>query len=520
MNKFAITVAVVLACGTGVPATANFPIGVVDMTPLPAWSYPHRHGPLSKRETEMARMAWTYFENNYQAETGLVNAVNEYPSTTMWDTASYLGALVAARELEIIEKSQFDKWLVALLRTFTTMELFRGEMPNKAYHTKTAKKVDYGNNPGEIGFSALDIGRLLLWFKIIKERYPEHGNAIDRVVMRWNFANTVDKYGTLFGASVNKDKKTEYLQEGRLGYEEYAAKGFQLWGFNTTRASMPEPFNMIHIYGVKVPYDVRDPRMFSQHNYVVSESYVLDGIELNWDHPYDRGTDDTKHSQRWMENFAHRVYQAQENRFREAGILTARSEHQLDRAPYFVYDTVYSTGYSWNTITDTGAHVPEMSAIALKAALGMWAIWQSPYTDLLFDAIVDAYDPKKGYYEGIFENGTGPIKTQTANNNGIMLAALLFKVQGKLLKWGKVDGGLWESTNADPFAENSLARPIFVRRSSQLSDPSRGSLLPRIFGPTNILKALGRAPDPAESCITCEDLRFKDYSPSWQARPR
>ncbi|MEY4907297.1 MAG: hypothetical protein RL260_1015, partial [Pseudomonadota bacterium] len=92
--------------------------------------------------------------------------------------------------------------------------------------------------------------------------------------------------------------------------------------------------------------------------------------------------------------------------------------------------------------------------------------------------------------------------------------------QGKLLKWGKVDGGLWESTNADPFAENSLARPIFVRRSSQLSDPSRGSLLPRIFGPTNILKALGRAPDPAESCITCEDLRFKDYSPSWQARPR
>jgi hypothetical protein len=283
---------------------------------------------------------------------------------------------------------------------------------------------------------------------------------------------------------------------------------------------MPEPFNMIHIYGVKVPYDTRDPREFSQHNYVVSESYVLDGMELNWDHPYDRGTDDNVHSQRWMENFAHRVYQAQENRFREAGILTARSEHQLDRDPYFVYDSVYTTGYAWNTITDTGKFVPDMAAISLKAALGMWVMWQSPYTDLLFEAIAEAYDPKKGYFEGIFENGTGPIRTQTANNNGIMLEALLYKAHGKLLKWGPIDGGLWESTNADPFAENSKGRPVFVRRPPQAHDDKRGSLLPQIFGPTNIDKALKRAPDASERCLTCEDERFKDYSPSWQVRPR
>ena len=510
----------VLSTAAVFATVAAEPLGVLDNSPLPAWNYPLRKGPLTAREMQMARMAWIYFENNYQPETGLVNAVVDYPSTTMWDTASYMAALMAARELKIIEKSVFDQRLVALLRTFMTMELFRGEMPNKVYHTKTAKKVDYGNNPGEIGFSALDLGRILIWFKILKERYPEHANAIDRVVMRWDFRNTVDKFGTLFGASVNKEKKTEYLQEGRLGYEEYAAKGFQLWGFNTTRASMPEPFNMIHMFGVKVPYDTRDPRQFSQHNYVVSESYVLDGVELNWDHPYDRGTSDTDHSQPWMENFAHRVYQAQENRFREAGILTARSEHQLDRPPYFVYDTVYSTGYAWNTITDSGQFVPDMAAISLKAALGMWVIWKSPYTDLLFDAIVDAYDPKKGYYEGIFENGTGPIKTQTANNNGIMLEALLFKAQGKLLKWGPVDGGLWESTNADPFAENSKGRPNFVRRTPQLGDGERGSLLPRIFGPTNIEKGLARSPDISERCLICEDTRFKDYSPSWQVRPR
>jgi hypothetical protein len=34
-----------------------------------------------------------------------------------------------------------------------------------------------------------------------------------------------------------------------------------------------------------------------------------------------------------MKNFADRVYQAQENRYTITGVLTARSEHQLDKAP-------------------------------------------------------------------------------------------------------------------------------------------------------------------------------------------
>ena len=53
----------------------------------------------------MAQVAWKYFENNTQPETGLANAVDKYPSTTMWDTASYLGALVSAYELGIIEQT-------------------------------------------------------------------------------------------------------------------------------------------------------------------------------------------------------------------------------------------------------------------------------------------------------------------------------------------------------------------------------------------------------------------------------
>lgn len=231
----------------------------------------------------MARVAWHYFERNFQPETGLVNSVDDYPTMSLWDTASYLGALIAAVELGIIPTSTFDARLAQLLATLTELSFFRDELPNKVYNTATLEKVDYTNRPGEIGFSALDLGRLLILLKITKERYPAHRDAVDRFVLRWNFCNVV-KDGQMFGAAVGKNGRVRYLQEGRLGYEEYAAKGFQLWGFDPYVAVQAEPVAHIEIFGVEIPYDARDPRRTNAHNYVVTESYVLDAIELNWDH--------------------------------------------------------------------------------------------------------------------------------------------------------------------------------------------------------------------------------------------
>ena len=398
-------------------------------------THPGRNGELTEQEMKLARVAWKYFENNYQPETGFVNAVNNYPSTTMWDTASYMAGMTAARELKIIPKEEFDLRMMKILQSFQKLDLFRKELPNKAYHTKTGQKVNYANKPGEIGFSALDLGRLLIWFKIIKERYPEHSNAIDNAVLRWKYCNVVDARGLMFGALVNSHKETQYVQEGRLGYEEYAARGFQLWGFNTDLASQLEPYEVIPLEGVNIKYDARDPRLLHAHNYVVMESFTLEGIEFNWDYATDRDTNDLRHTDPYAADLAEAVFTAQVGRFCNTGILTARTEHQLDKKPYFVYDTVYSDGYPWNTITEKGAYVPEFAAIALKGAFTMWSVFNNEYTDLLYDTVSTLYDPKKGFYEGRYENGSGVIKTFTANNNGIILESLLHKVQGKLLKF-------------------------------------------------------------------------------------
>ncbi len=412
--------------------------------------YRSRRGFLNEREMRAAGVAWHYFEKFTQEDTGLANSVGNYPSTTLWDTASYVAAIVAAFELCLIEKPEFDRRLTHLLTTIKSLELFRHEMPNKVYHTRTGAKVDYTNKPGEIGFSALDIGRFLVWMRIVKNRYPYLGNTVDSVMLKWDFSNVIDSEGLLFGAFVDSETgETVYAQEGRLGYEEYAAKGFALWGFRPLLAHRAEPFLTASTFGIQVPYDGRDPRIFHSQNYVVTESYLQDGLELGFDLPHDDSSPEWLHTDGWRAEFADRIYQVQENRWRRTGFMTARSEHNVKGPPYFTYDTIFSDGYPWNTVTPRGDYVPDHAAVAAKAALGLWALWDTEYTRVLYEAMIELYDPENGMYEGLYERGQGRVAIFTANNNGIILTALLHKVQGPILTPYRGETEVWYTAFRD-----------------------------------------------------------------------
>jgi hypothetical protein len=291
---------------------------------------------------------------------------------------------------------------------------------------------------------------MLIWLKIFKERYPQHAMAIDKYILSWDFSEVLDDAGTMYGKIPGPDGQFILVQEGRMGYEEYGAKGFRLWGFNTERASKFEPYDVILMYGVEVPYDSRDPRKYVSHNFVVVENYTVDKIEMGWDQPEDRDSPEDVYTDPQMAEFARRIFAVQEARYRDTGILTARTEHQLDQPPYFVYDTIFSDGFPWNTIDPNSSYQPDFAAVALKGAISMWAVWDMPYSDILMEAVGTMYDPEKGFYEGIYENGNGPINIFTANNNGIILESLLYKAQGKLLRFNPdAPPSLWDKTVAD-----------------------------------------------------------------------
>lgn len=395
-----------------------------------------RRRPLSDLQQRLGAAAWTYMFNNFQPTTCLINSVENFPSTTMWDVGSEIAGLLSAYDLGYATEHTLHLWLACLLDTLASLELYQGQLPNKVYHTQTLAMVGYDNQPAEVGFSALDIGRLLIWLRIVAERFPEHAPAVDAVLARWQLCDLVDACGTLYGARPGPDGLPEPVQEGRLGYEEYAARGYALWGIDVRGAAALAPFDTACIYGIDIPFDARDPRVYGAHTYVVTESNALDGIEFNWDAATDDDGDDRRHTDPGAADRARRVFEVQRARYRDTGILTARSEHQLAAEPYFVYDTIYSDGYFWNTITESGRYMPDMAAVSSKAAVSMFVLWRTPYTARLLRAVGSAFDPTRGIYEGIFEQGYGMVPVMTLNNNGIVLEALAYQVGGKLLPDG------------------------------------------------------------------------------------
>ncbi|MBY5944035.1 DUF3131 domain-containing protein [Photobacterium rosenbergii] len=381
---------------------------------------------LTEEEYEWANTAWVYFENNYQENTGLVNSVDGYPSTTMWDTASYLMGLLAAEKLNIISKNKFELRMEKALNTLARLPLIDGKLPNKAYNTQTVEMVDYQNRPVEngIGWSAIDIGRILVPLNILVWQYPHFNTQVNAVLNHWDVGVMI-KDGYLYGSRPQQDDGTvmELVQEGRIGYEEYASKAMSLMGRDVFNAmKYIDYLELRNIDGVDIPTDLRDPAKYHAHNYVVSESYILDSLEF--------GADSVS------KIFAHRVYKAQENRFERTGILTAVSEDNVDEAPYFVYNTVFSDGKEWNAITDQGEDASHLKTLSTKAAFGWYALYDTPYTDLLIEDAKDLFSEEKGWYSGRYEIDGRVNKAITANTNGIVLESLAYIENGALLSVG------------------------------------------------------------------------------------
>jgi Protein of unknown function (DUF3131) len=141
---------------------------------------------LNPEDIQLARTAWTYFQKN-RLPTGFVSSAADFPATTMWDVGSQLAGMVAARELGLLSPTEFDTWTQQVLTSLNKLPLYRGELPNKAYNAKTLIPVNYGqlDKPQEIGFSALDLGRLVMWLDIVAKKYPQHAAASRSVTARW-----------------------------------------------------------------------------------------------------------------------------------------------------------------------------------------------------------------------------------------------------------------------------------------------------------------------------------------------
>lgn len=380
---------------------------------------------LTESDEAAARTAWRYFVNNTDAKTGLVNAADQYPSTTMWDTGSYFIALVAAHRLGVIDRDEVDKRLTLALTSLSRLTLFDGLIPNKAYDVRNLAMVDYSNTPTNrgIGWSALDMARMLISLKLIVCFYPEHAPEVSRLKGQWQLSALVDK-GSMVGAAVDENGDTQLLQEGRIGYEQYGAKAMMLFGLDALHALQLET-NVTYPLAETIPVPV-DKRLVGEGpSFATSEPFILDGLEFGFDS--------------FSHVLASNVYRAQEERFRTTNTLTAVSEGHLSKAPYFGYATVWGGGMPWAVMNLEGERFDPLRTLSTKAAFAWDALFATPYTKQLVASVADLADPKKGWLEGRYEMDGTPNAVFTGNTNAVVLTSLAFKSLGPMLRMEPMD---------------------------------------------------------------------------------
>ena len=392
-----------------------------------------RYGPLSEQELAWASTAWKFIENNTQISTGLVNNIDNFPTTNMSGLGDYLIALIAAKEIKLISNKEYDERLSLVLSFLNKMDLSSVQVPNKVYSTQNGNMVNYANQPADIGWSSLEIGRLLIVLSIVKTNSPEFSEYIDKAVLRWNFCELISENGELFAGAVNNGNVTRY-KEGRLGIEEYTSYGYLEWKVIPDKAMMLDPYEVVTINGVDILFDGRDPRIFNTLRPVYTTPYLQMGLEFNWDYINDSTTQDAIHSNQTMAAMADATYRVQEARWEASRIYTARGDHLVSGEPYFVYDAIYALGTPWITLAENGSSHDHLALVSTRVAFQMWALWKTDYTDRLMILVKELYNPQRGWYEGRYEVSGAYEKSISLKTNAGILEALLYKQRGKLYK--------------------------------------------------------------------------------------
>ena len=377
-------------------------------------------GPLDDRERALARVAWSYLDRNTDPVTGLAASVEGHPATTMWDLGSQLLGVLAAEDLDLLGRAAASGRLARALRSLSAIPLCDG-LPNKVYDTRTLEMLRYDGRPAPrgIGWSAIDVARVLLPLSVVAVRHPELAPAVQRAVSRWRLDALTDG-GVLRGATRREDGGLEVWQEGRLGYEQHEAKSLLAWGLTAAAAlDYRGHLAFTRVSGQLVPHDDRRPADHDGHHApLVPEPWLLDEVE--------RGPDAVTLP------VGRALLRAQERRAAAVGRLTAVSEDALDRPPWFSYSAVVDGDVPWVALGPDFAPAEGALTFSTKAAIAWGMLFEGTYPDRLLAEAAALAVPGRGLLAGRYDATGAPNRALSLNTNAIALEALAYHLRGPL----------------------------------------------------------------------------------------
>jgi len=381
---------------------------------------------------ELARSAWNYFQPGVGlSRLGLNYASMSWHYLTDWDLGCYISAIIDAEALGLVDKEGTmgsDARIRKVLNFLATRPLHPSGVPYGVYDADTGEPgTTSPSNPS-------DAGRLLIALYRLKQHRPEFSNYIDYVVERnglLKFAGGVPNNGF---------------------YSYYYAHGYYLWGARTRQVN--DALNMlstlrsnqvVDAYGVKLPFVEITMEPILHSIFELS----LPGDFFYW---------------------ANLTLQAQINRYKATGKLTAFTEGNLAVPPYYIYEWIVDiyTGKTFTLWSPSLGHTSLTPVVFTKAAIGMHAIWENEYTSLLLNYVMKAKTPN-GFYEGVDENGN-IIYIMTDKTNSLIINAARYALEKakppSLVVQATLETFPGESMTLPVLVNHSLSLPVHLNVSS------------------------------------------------------
>jgi len=370
---------------------------------------------------DAARSSWNFVNSITEPSTGLARAHARYSFITLWDVAGVIAANYVAHELGFINDATYDAHITRILATLSTVDLFENTAFNRIYDAQTGRMVDNGS-PAKIsnigaGYSSVDIGRLLIWLRIISTHQPKYAAQATQIVRRLNFRKILDD-GRLQAVDVSPNGRSrDEFAEQEIGYQQYALSGFAMWGGRVDRDGLDVQHDVARIKIYDVPLLTNN----SGNDRVMSEPFIMIGIETGFRSPQ-------------LARQAAQVLAAQQARYQKTGIVTAVTEDAMPDPPYYFY--YYRLWHNDRPFVVEGPgkdkEVSRPRWVSSKAAFGWSAVFPNPYTQLLLRTVQPARTAM-GYGAGVYEGTQRAAGIPSLNTAAIIMESALFRIRGRPL---------------------------------------------------------------------------------------
>lgn len=365
---------------------------------------------------DAARTSWNLVNRITEPSTGLARAHARYAYVTLWDIAGVIAANYTAHELAFIDDATYDRHIQRILATLSSVDLYDKTAFNRIYDAQTGRMVDNAGKISNIGagWSSVDIGRLLVWLRIVSVKQPKYLPLATQVVRRLNMSKVLDD-GFLQGLQVDpKTGKKETFTEDEIGYQQYALSGFSMWGARVNPDGLDVRRNVAAINVMGVRLLISSPG----NDRVMSEPFIMIGMETGF-----RTADIARQ--------ATQVLAAQTARYQQMKIVTAVTEDALPDPPYyFYYYSVYHRGNPFVVESLDDKIVPNPRWVSAKAAFGWNAVLPNAYTQLLVRTVRPAGTPD-GWGSGVYEDTLRPTGVPSLNTAALIMESALYKTRGR-----------------------------------------------------------------------------------------